>query len=682
MSSPQAISKLRNIGIMAHIDAGKTTTTERFLYYAGYLHKIGQVDEGTAFMDYMDQEKERGITITAAATTCFWHDCQINIVDTPGHVDFTAEVQRSLRVLDGAIAIFCARGGVEPQSETVWHQAENFHVPKIAYINKLDRLGADFGRVLKMMVDKLGANPVPIQIPMGIEDQLEGIIDLIKMKALYFDTETQGEIITEADIPEKYLDQAKEYHSKMIESISETSDELLMKYLEGEELTCEEIKTALRNATLSLKLNPVLCGSSLKNIGVQPLLDSVIDYLPSPLEVKYFDGFDPENHEKTIKRLPSLDEPFSALAFKILSDQFVDKLTFIRVYSGILKVGSSVLNSATGKKEKILRIMKMFANRREDVQELSAGDIGAIPSLRYTRTGDTLCDVKHPILYEKIFFADPVINQSIEARTLADQEKLLISLQKLSEEDPTFKFKNDEDSGQIIISGVGELHLEVLVERLKREFKIPAKVGKPQVAYRETITIPIQHEGHFERPGSGKNHFANVKIEMAPAERNKGIKVESILDPKKISQVFIDSIKNGVQESLQVGPNGYPVIDIFVRIIDATFNEENNIDMTYKIAASIAVKEAMRQAQPVLLEPVFEIEVVSPEDYVGDIISDINSRRGRIEGIDHQGKAQIIKAFAPLSEMFGYVTKLRSLSQGRASYTMTFSHYEPAAIKN
>jgi len=667
---------------MAHIDAGKTTTTERILFYSGYLHRIGQVDEGTAFMDYMDQEKERGITITAAATTCFWQDCQINIVDTPGHVDFTAEVQRSLRVLDGAIAVLCAVGGVEPQTETVWHQADEYKVPKIVFVNKMDRMGADFERVLEMMRSRLGAKPVAIEIPIGAEENFKGIIDLIKFKALYFDQSTDGLEFAEEEIPQDMLETAERFRAELLEAVAETSDELIEKYLEGKELTQDEIKNALRRGTLELRFVPVFCGSSLKNTGVQPLLDAVVDYLPSPLDIEYFEGFDTENHEHKIRRKSDESEPFSALAFKILSDQFVDKLTFIRVYSGKVAVGESVLNPSTGKKEKILRLMRMQANKREEVQEARAGDIVAAPSLRFTRTGDTLCDMKNPIMYEKIQFAEPVINQAIEARTLAEQDKLLESLRRLSEEDPTFRFNNDEESGQIIISGVGELHLEVLVERLKREFKVIAKVGKPQVAYRETVTLSLCQEGKFERQTGGKTQYAMVKIEISPAARKEGLIIEYAVANKKIPQLFVDAVKKGIEESLQVGPNGYPVIDVKVRIDDIDYVEENAVELAYKIAASIATKDALRNAGPILLEPCFEVEAVSPEEYVGDIIADLNARRGRIEGINQRGTQQVVKAFAPLSELFGYVTKLRSLSQGRASYTMTFSHYEPALIKN
>jgi elongation factor G len=678
MSREVSISRLRNIGIMAHIDAGKTTTTERILYYTGYLHRIGEVDDGTAFMDYMEQEKERGITIMSAATMCIWKDYQINIIDTPGHVDFTAEVQRSLRVLDGAIALFCGVGGVEPQSETVWHQADMYNVPRISFVNKMDRLGANFENVLGMMRNRLKANPVALQIPIGAEDTFEGIIDLLKMKALYFDPDTQGADFEEAAIPENMIETAIQYREKMLEAASDNDDVLLAKYLDGEEMSIDEIKKGLRKGVLDYKFVPVLCGSSLKNVGVQPLLDAVIDYLPSPEDLKEFTGFDVNDSDKKIIRQAKDDEPFSALAFKVLIDQFVGKMTFIRIYSGTIKVGQTVQNSSVGKSEKLNRIIRLHANKRDEIQTAYSGDIVAIPGLRFTRTGDTLCDIKHPVLYEKIFFSDPVINQSIEARTLADQDKLIQILEKLAEEDPTFQYKNDEESGQIIISGVGELHLEIIVDRLKREFNLPTKAGKPQVAYRESISTKVIQEGLFDKPTGNKNQFGHVIIEFEPAERSKGIIVINKLDEKQIPKQFFPAIEKGIKEALQVGPKGYPVIDVKATIIGATHNTDTSTELAYRIAASIAVKDGLRNANPILLEPVFEVEVVSPEEYVGDVISDLNSRRGRIEGISQRGPLQVIKASAPLSEMFGYVTRLRSISQGRAVYTMNYSHYEPA----
>lgn len=675
-------SKLRNIGIMAHIDAGKTTTTERILFYSGYLHKLGEVDEGTAFMDFMEQEKERGITIMSACTPVTWNEYTINIIDTPGHVDFTAEVQRSLRVLDGAVAVFCAVGGVEPQSETVWHQADQYSVPRIAFVNKMDRTGANFYRVLDMMRERLGANPVPIEIPIGAEDTFEGVIDLMSMKAIFFDFDSHGSVFSEGDIPDALKDLAEEYRSKLIESAAELDDDLLAKYLNGEELSIDEIKQSLKKGTLTQKVIPVFCGSSLKNVGVQPLIEAIIDYLPSPLEVPPIVGYDVANPEKKLTRKPSDDETFSALAFKVVTDPFVGRVTYIRIYSGVLKLGESVQNTISEKKEKVLKILKMHANKREEMPEATAGDIVAIPSLRMTRTGDTLADIKAPIIFEKINFSEPVINQSIEAKTLADQEKLIESLNKLADEDPTFKYKYDEESGQIIISGVGELHLEIIVDRLLREFNVPARVGKPMVAYRETISQEVEQEGTFDRQAGSKNQFGYVRLVIKPGKQGEGLKITSDLTKDKLPELYINALRQGAIEALQVGPNGYPMIDVEVRLKDSKYEEGESTEVAYKIAATIAVKDAVRKANPVLLEPVFKVEVVSPEEYMGDIISDMNSRRGRIEGISQRGTMQVVSCIAPLSEMFGYVTKLRSASQGRAVYTMTFSHYEPAVIKN
>lgn len=676
------ISKFRNIGIMAHIDAGKTTTTERILFYSGYLHKMGAVDDGTAFMDYMEQEKERGITIMSAATTCMWNDYQINLIDTPGHVDFTAEVQRSLRVLDGAIALFCGVGGVEPQSETVWHQADQYHVPRIAFINKMDRTGADFERALNSMRTRLKANPVAVQFPMGAEDRFEGVVDLIKMKSLHFDIETLGLEYTESEIPSAFIPKAEEYRTYLLEALADINDEIFEKFLAGEEISEFEIKATLRKGTLEQKFVPVLCGSSLKNVGVQPLMNSVIDYLPSPLEVKYFPGYDVKDPEKLIMRQPNDTDPFSALAFKLITDPFIGKLTFIRIYSGSLKVGQSIANTSSDKKEKILKIMKIYANKRDEIQEAYAGDIITIPGLKFTRTGDTLCEINNQLLYEKISFTEPVINQAIEARTIADQDKLIESLQKMSDEDPTFKFSADNESGQMIISGVGELHLEIIVDRLNREFKVPAKVGKPQVSYRETISSSVIEETVFERQLANKNQYGHIKIEVLPAERNEGIVVENMLKKSKVPENLVAALEQGVREALNVGPNGYPMIDVKVRILETEYIEDTTTEIGCKIAASTAVKDACRKANPVLLEPVFRVDITSPEEYVGDVIADINSRRGRVEGIETVLSMQVIKAMAPLSELFGYVTQLRSKSQGRAVFTMTFSHYEPAVTKS
>lgn len=682
MSRNQEISKIRNIGIMAHIDAGKTTTTERILFYSGYLHKIGAVDEGTAFMDFMEQEKERGITIMSAATTCFWKDYQINVIDTPGHVDFTAEVQRSLRVLDGAIAVLCAVGRVQPQTETVWHQAEQYHVPRLAFVNKMDRIGADYQKVIDEMRTKLNSNPVAIQIPMGAEDKFEGIIDLIRMKSYYFDVETMGLQYKENEIPQNYIEIASRYREELLEKIAEQNDDILEKFLNGATIEENEIVSTLRKSTLDLKLIPVLCGSSLRNVGVQLLMDAIIDYLPSPLEVKYLDGYDLKDNDKRLKREPSEEEKFSALAFKILTDSYIGKLTFVRIYSGTVKVGQTIQNSSLDKKEKILKLMKIYASKRDEIQEAYAGDIIAIPGLKFTRTGDTLCDLNSPILYEQISFLDPVINQSIEAKTLADQEKLIDSLQKLSEEDPTFKFSTSEESGQMIISGVGELHLEIMVDRLNREFKVPSKVGKPQVSYRETISTTSVEENIFERQMANKNQFGQVKVEVRPAGQNEGIIVENKLNKTKIPEVFVTAIEQGVREALNIGPQGYPMIDVRAIILETNYIQEVTTEIGCKIASSTATKEACRNAGPVLLEPVFKVEVTSPEEYVGDIIADLSSRKGRVEAIEQNGVMQVVKGTAPLSEMFGYVTQLRSMSQGRAVYTMTFSHYEPAIIKN
>ena len=671
-------SKIRNIGIMAHIDAGKTTTTERFLFYSGYLHKIGQVDDGTAFMDFMAQEKERGITIMSAVTPVEWNGYTINIIDTPGHVDFTAEVQRSLRVLDGAVAVFCAVGSVQPQTETVWYQADEYNVPRIAYVNKMDRIGADFFKVIDDIQSKFAANPVAIEIPMGAEDKFCGIIDLLKMRAIKFDGSNFGVSFTEQDIPSEYLELATSYRTLMIEAACEADDEMLAKYLEGVEPSIDEIRGALRKGTINRKFVPVLCGSSLKNVGIQPLIEAVIDYLPSPVEAPDVMGYDTADFNKQVLRQVSDDESFSSLAFKVVVDPYVGRLTYLRIYSGVLKVGDTVYNVASDKKEKILKIMRVHANKREEISSAGAGEIVAVPGLRFTGTGDTLCDTQKPILYEKIRFTEPVINQAIEAKTLAEQDKLLDSLRKLSEEDPTFKYKNDAESGQIIISGVGELHLEIALDRLRREFNISARVGNPQVAYKETIINSVVQEGLFDKE-SGKNMYAWVKIELTPSKDN-GIVVVNQFEDKKTPAEFVEAAMIGMREALNIGPNGYPMSDVEVRLVDLRF-EEDSVDTAYKIAASIAVKNALRQASSVLLEPVFKVDVIVPEEYVGEIIADMNSRRGRVEGIDHKGSMQFVKIKAPLAEMFGYVTKLRSLSQGRASYSMVFSHYEPVIKK-
>jgi elongation factor G len=675
------INRVRNIGIMAHIDAGKTTTTERILYYTGVLHRMGEVHEGTAFMDYMDQERERGITITSAATTCQWHDHVINIIDTPGHVDFTAEVQRSLRVLDGSIALFCAVAGVEPQSETVWHQANEYRVPRIAFVNKMDRVGANFPRVLDMMRSRLGARPVAVQLPIGAEDTFAGVVDLIDRSAMLYAND-DGMTFTSGDVPADMAAMVDDYRMQLIEAVVEHDDALLERYLSGEDITADEIRRGLRTATLGLHITPVLCGSSFRNKGVQQLLDAVLAYLPSPLDVGVTTGHDVKHPDVTLERRPLDDQPFAALAFKILSDPFVGRLTFLRIYSGTLKAGEQIWNVTNDKKERAGKLMRMRANKRDEIDEAYAGDIVAIPALRFTRTGDTLCDPKHPILLEAIHFAEPVINQSIEARTLADQDKLAESLHRLSEEDPTFRFHVDAESGQTIIAGVGELHLDILVDRLKREFNVPVKVGKPQVAYRETVTSPARHEGSFIRNATGKNQFGQVTVEVRPNDSGKGSKFVNELAPGVLPEPYATSVAQGAMEALKVGPvAGYPMIDVTVAMVDAAYNEDDATEMAYAIAASIAVKDAVRLAKPVIMEPCFRVEVVTPEEYVGEVIADLSSRYGRIEGIQSRDILQVVTAVVPLSQLFGYVTQLRSLTQGRGSYTMVFDHYEPAVLK-
>ncbi len=678
MTRPVSIDLVRNIGIMAHIDAGKTTTTERILYYTGVLHRMGEVHEGTAFTDYMEQEKERGITITSAAVSCSWKGITINIIDTPGHVDFTAEVQRSLRVLDGSIALFCAVAGVEPQSETVWHQANQYRVPRIAFVNKMDRIGANFAKVLEMMRVRLGANPVAMQIPLGAEDEFRGVIDLIDRVAIIFDDEN-GENFEICPIPEGFVEQSEQARSLLLEAVAEQRDDLLERYLSGDEITADELRQAVRHATLSLNITPVFCGSSFKNKGVQQLLDAVIAYLPSPVDVGSTAGHSVENHDVIVERKPLDSEPFSALAFKIITDPFVGRLTFIRIYSGTLAAGEQIFNITNDKKERAGKILRMSANKREELQGAFAGDIVAIPAMRFTRTGDTLCDPKHPILLESITFSDPVINQAVEARTLADQEKLTESLHRLSEEDPTFRFHTDAESGQIIISGVGELHLEIIVDRLKREFNVPVKVGKPQVAYRETITSTARAEGKFIRSASGKNQFGQVTIEVRPNDPGKGLEFVNELAPETLPALYVKSAEKGSLEALKVGPiSGYPMIDIMAVLVDAAYNEEDATETAYAVASSIAAKDASRLASPVIMEPIFQVEVVTPEEYVGEVIADLSSRSGMVQGIAQRDILQVVTALVPLSQLFGYVTQLRSLSQGRASYSMHFHGYDKA----
>jgi elongation factor G len=678
MTRSVPIGLVRNIGIMAHIDAGKTTTTERILYYTGVLHRMGEVHEGTAFTDYMEQEKERGITITSAAVSCAWKGYTINIIDTPGHVDFTAEVQRSLRVLDGSIALFCAVAGVEPQSETVWHQANQYKVPRIAFVNKMDRIGANFLRVLDMMKTRLGARPVAVQLPLGAEDTFKGVVDLLERKAIVFDDDN-GEQFEEMPVPDDMRQTVEQARQELVEVIAEQDDVLLERYLSGDEISAEELRTGLRAATLSLRVTPVFCGSSFKNKGVQQLLDAVIAYLPSPTDVGDTKGHSVTDEDEVVVRRPLDTEPFSALAFKIITDPFVGRLTFIRIYSGVLKAGEQIFNVTNDKKERAGKILRMSANKREELEAAYAGDIVAIPSMRFTRTGDTLCDPKNTVLLESIRFSDPVINQAVEAKTLADQDKLTESLHRLSEEDPTFRFHTDAESGQLIISGVGELHLEIIVDRLKREFNVPVKVGKPQVAYRETITTSASAEGKFIRSNAGKNQFGQVTIELRPNDSGKGLEFKNELAPEALPELYVKSAEKGAIEALKVGPiSGYPMIDIMAVLVDSAYNEEDATETAYAVASSIAAKDACRMAEPVIMEPVFLVEVVTPEEYVGEVIADLSSRSGMVQGIAQRDILQVVTALVPLSQLFGYVTQLRSLTQGRGSYTMQFHGYEQA----
>ncbi|AEM79606.1 MULTISPECIES: elongation factor G [Thermoanaerobacter] len=675
MPRDYSLDKVRNIGIMAHIDAGKTTTTERILFYTGKVHKLGEVHEGTATMDWMVQEQERGITITSAATTCYWKGHKINIIDTPGHVDFTVEVERSLRILDGAVAVFSAKEGVEPQSETVWRQADKYHVPRIAYVNKMDIIGADFFNVIKMIKERLGANPVAIQIPIGKEDTFRGIVDLIKMEAIIYEDDL-GTVMDETEIPDDLKDLAEEYREKLLEAVSEQDETILEKYLEGEEITEEEIHKALRKGTINGELVPVVCGSSYKNKGIQPMLDAIVRYLPSPLDLPPVKGMALGTGEE-IERKADDSEPFSALAFKIMADPYVGKLAFFRVYSGTLNAGSYVLNSTKGKKERVGRILRMHANHREEIDAVYTGDIVAAVGLKDTTTGDTLCDENHPILLESMDFPEPVISVAIEPKTKAAQEKMTMALLKLAEEDPTFKTYTDQETGQTIIAGMGELHLEIIVDRLRREFNVDCNVGKPQVAYKETITKPVKIEGKFIRQSGGRGQYGHVWLEMEPAPRGEGYTFENRIVGGVIPKEYIPAVDAGVQEAMQNGVlGGYPVIDVKVALVDGSYHEVDSSDMAFKIAGSIAFKEGMKKANPVLLEPIMKVEVVVPEEYMGDIIGDINARRGRVEGMEARAGAQVIRAFVPLAEMFGYATDLRSKTQGRGTYTMQFHHYE------
>ena len=681
MGREYPLERTRNIGIMAHIDAGKTTTTERILYYTGITHKLGETHEGASQMDWMEQEKERGITITSAATTAHWKDNRINIIDTPGHVDFTVEVERSLRVLDGAVAVFCAKGGVEPQSENVWRQADNYKVPRIAYVNKMDITGADFYRVVGMMKDRLGSNAVAMQIPIGAEDSFKGMIDLLEMKAIIY-KDDQGKDIEITEIPAEYKEKAEEYREKMIESISETDEELMMKYLEGEEITIDELKAALRKAVINTTINPVFCGTSYRNKGVQLLLDAVVDYMPAPTDIEAIKGVLPNGEEAV--RHSSDEEPFSALAFKIMADPFVGKLAFFRVYSGILNSGSYVLNSTKNKKERIGRILQMHANTRKEITEVYAGDIAAAVGLKDTTTGDTLCDPSAPIVLESMEFPEPVISVAIEPKSKAAQEKMGTALARLSEEDPTFRVRTDEETGQTIISGMGELHLEIIVDRLLREFKVEANVGAPQVAYRETIRKAVDIENKYAKQSGGRGQYGHVKIRMTPQEPGKGYEFVNAIVGGAIPKEYIGPVDAGIQGAMQSGVvAGYPVVDVKVELYDGSYHEVDSSEMAFKVAASMAFKDGMRKADPVILEPVFKVEVITPEDYMGDVMGDLNSRRGRIEGMEARvGGAQAISAYVPLSEMFGYTTDLRSTTQGRATHTMIFDHYEevPASI--
>jgi elongation factor G len=678
MPRKYSLEHTRNIGIMAHIDAGKTTTTERILFYTGVLHRMGEVHDGAATMDWMEQEKERGITITSAATTCFWRDHRINIIDTPGHVDFTIEVERSLRVLDGAVALFCSVGGVEPQSETVWRQADKYGVPRIAFVNKMDRIGADFLGAVGMMRDRLGANAVPLHLPVGQGDMFKGIIDLVKMKAHIFHEETNGMTWDEIEIPHDLQAQAAEYRTKMLEAVSDEDDSLLEKYLEGKEISEKEIIDVLRRACLKVSIVPVLCGSSFKNKGVQMLLDSIIDFLPAPTDIQ--GGVISGHHSNltdTVSRKISDGEKFTALAFKIMTDPYVGRLTFFRIYSGTVKAGSYLYNPVSEKKERIGRVLRMHANHREDVDEGYAGDILAAIGFKNTRTGDTLCNEDDPIILEKMIFPEPVIHQAIEPKTKADQEKMSEAMQKLAEEDPTFRISTNHETGQTIIGGMGELHLEIIVDRMKREFKVEANVGKPQVAYKETIRKKVTAEGKFVRQSGGKGQYGHVWIDLEPNEKGKGYEFEDAIVGGSIPREFIKPVSEGIKEALKNGIlAGYPVEDVKVRLFDGSFHDVDSSEMAFKIAGSMAFQEGAKRANPVILEPIMAVEVVSPEDYLGDVMGDLNSRRGKIEGINPRKDAQVIKAMVPLSEMFGYATTLRSMTQGRALYTMQFDHYD------
>jgi elongation factor G len=666
----------RNIGIMAHIDAGKTTTTERILFYTGRVHRMGEVHEGAATMDWMEQEKERGITITSAATTCYWRDHRVNIIDTPGHVDFTVEVERSLRVLDGAVALFCAVGGVEPQSETVWRQADRYHVPRICFVNKMDRAGADFFRVVDMIKSRLHANPVPIAIPLGAGDLFNGLIDLITFKSVTWVEETQGLRYEEFDVPKDMYDVAHHWREKLIESVSDYDDHLMEAFLNERTIEPEEIRVALRKATIDMKIFPVLCGSSFKNKGVQKLLDAVVDYLPSPVDVGAVSGIHPKT-EKEETRNPDPDAPFAALAFKIMNDPYVGKLTFFRVYSGRIQTGMMVFNSTTGKKERISRLLLMSANKREDVQEVSAGDIAATVALRSVRTGDTLCSEQHPILLEKMEFPTPVIEVAIEPKSKADQDKISESLARLADEDPTFRVSFNDDTGQTIIAGMGELHLEIIVDRLLREFKVDAVVGRPQVSYKECIRKPAHENFKFAKQTGGRGQYAHVVIDIEPAQPGIGFVFENKIMGGAIPKEYIPAVQKGLEEAMRTGVlAGYPLMDIKATLMDGSYHEVDSSELAFKIAASMALKEAVRKANPALMEPIMKVEVVTPDTYLGNVVGDVNSRRGKILEMHPRADGQVVTGLVPLSEMFGYATSLRSLTQGRAIFSMMFDHFQ------
>ena len=682
MARKVALDKTRNIGIMAHIDAGKTTTTERILYYTGVSHKIGEVHDGAATMDWMEQEQERGITITSAATTCFWKDHRVNIIDTPGHVDFTIEVERSLKVLDGAVAVFCSVGGVEPQSETVWRQADKYGVPRIAFINKMDRVGADFDRGVNMMRDRLGANPIPIQLPIGAEDLFRGVIDLVQMRAIIWSDESMGANYEVMEIPADLLDDAEAAREALLEEISSVDEELMEKYLGGEELTIDEVKAGIRKATIALQINPVLCGTAFKNKGVQTLLDAVIDYMPSPLDVRPIPGIDPHTGAEVTR--PADDSaPFASLAFKVMTDPFVGQLTFFRVYSGVAESGAHVLNATKDKKERFGRLLKMHANKREEIKQVYSGDIAAAVGLKYTSTGDTLCDPKIPCILEAMEFPEPVIHIAIEPKTKSDQEKMGTALGKLVQEDPSLRVKTDEETGQVIISGMGELHLEIIVDRMKREFKVEANIGAPQVAYRETITRTVEVQGKFVRQSGGRGQYGDCHLRLEPLEPGGGFEYVDQIKGGVIPREYIPAVGAGAEQAAQNGIlAGFPLVDVRVTCYDGSYHDVDSSEMAFKIAGSMGFKEGAAKARPVLLEPVMDVEVVLPEEYLGEVMGDLNSRRGRVAGMEARGGAQVVSAQVPLSCMFGYSTDLRSATQGRATYTMSFDHYEqvPKAI--